>query len=417
MRIKKILILFIIAQMIIAGCKSRPVQEIATYTIKKGDFVNSVTETGELDALNSITIVSPAVSPRFGSMKIARLVVDGSQVVKGDTLCQFDITEVLKGLDDAAAELEIAQAELRKTETSNESTIQDLEAEYEKTRLQHEISKLNLEKATFESEIRKKEIQLELDRAAISLDRARQEIENQKSINREQINKLTLQVRQVETRLQEARNTLNLLTILAPAPGIAIIERNWTTDEKFQVNDQVWRGNSLLKLPDLSKMQVKTPINEVDIAKVDTMQQARIRLDAFPDSLFTGKVTEIATLARNKERDSKVKVFDVYVLLDKTNQNLMPGMTVSCEIIINKIADTLFVPIEALYHNEEQDFVYLKKGSGFVEQPVTIGPENQDYVIISDGLRVGDQVALINPQFMQLQKKENGNQENAGDKE
>ncbi|HPG38412.1 MAG TPA: efflux RND transporter periplasmic adaptor subunit [bacterium] len=415
--IKKLFILFGVLQFVLICCKPGPVQEIETYTLKRGEFLNSVTETGELDAVNSITILSPTITSRFPSMKIARLVEDGAQVVKGDTLCEFDVTEVQKGLDDAIAELEIARAELRKAKSSNESTIQDLEAEYEKTRLQHEISKLNLEKAKYESEIRKKEIQLELDRAAISLEKARQEIENQKSINREQENKLALQVKQVETRLQEARSALNMLCVVAPAPGIAILERNWTTDEKYQVNDQVWRGNPLIKLPDLSRMRAQVPVNEVDIAKIDTLQRVKIRLDAYPDSVFTGQVTEIATLARNKERDSKVKVFDVYVQLDRSNPNLMPGMTVSCEIIIESIADTLFIPVEALFHKEDQDLVYLKKGGSFKEQPVKIGPENEDYVIITAGLEPGDEVALINPEFLQSGNEEKDKSQAAGEGE
>jgi HlyD family secretion protein len=208
---------------------------------------------------------------------------------------------------------------------------------------------------------------------------------------------------------------MNMLTILAPAPGIAILEENWTTDEKFQVNDQVWRGNPLIKLPDLSIMQAKVPINEVDVGKVDTMQQARIRLDAFPDSVFSGRVKDIAALARNKERDSKVKVFDVYVLLDKSNQNLMPGMTVSCEIIVNRIADTFFVPVEALFHNDSLDYVYLKKSGRFTEQPVSIGAENEDYVIIIQGLESGDQVALINPDMLKQEKKKSGKKAGTGE--
>ncbi|MBN2410624.1 efflux RND transporter periplasmic adaptor subunit [candidate division KSB1 bacterium] len=387
-------------------CSSGTELEIETFTVKKGDFLYSVTETGELEAVNSITISAPRLSWRFGGVKVTNIVEDGSQVQEGDLICQFDKTEVLKALDDARAELEIADAELRKARANNESRIQELEANLEETQLQYEISKLNLEKATYEPEIRKKEIQLELDKAAISLEKAKQEIENQKSINQEGINKLELTRHQVETKLLEAQETIDKLNIYAPSPGIVIIERNRTTDEKYQINDQVWSGHPFITLPDLGLMQAKVPINEVDIAKIDTLQEAHIRMDAFPDSVFIGHVTDVATLARNKDRNSKVKVFDVYVQLDETNKNLMPGMTVSSEIIISKIPDTIYIPIEALFSAEGNYVVYLKSGNSFKKQPVKIGDENDDFVIIQEGLNEGDKVALVDPEFLLKEKKE-----------
>jgi len=397
-----VLVTFLI---IMLYCSSDPQVQIETFTVKKGEFLYSVTETGELEAVNSISISAPSLSWRFGGSKITNLVEDGSQVKQGDLICQFDKTEVLKAFDDAKAELEIANAELRKARASNESRIQELEADLEKTRLQHEISRLNLEKATYEPEIRKKEIQLELDKAAISLDKAKQQIENQKSINQEEINKLELTKHQVETKLSEAQDTIDKLNIYAPSQGIVIIERNRTTDEKYQINDQVWRGRTFIKLPDLDLMQANVPINEVDIAKVDTLQEALIRMDAFPDSVFKGHVTDVATLARNKDRNSNVKVFDVYVQLDESNQNLMPGMTVSCEIIISRIPDIIFIPIEALFSVNGQDVVYLKKGNSFKQQPVKIGDENDDFVIIQEGLHEGDKIALVDPEFLLKEKK------------
>ncbi len=394
---------------ILVHCSSEPELEIETFTVEKGEFLYSVTETGELEAVNSITISAPRLSWRFGGTKITNIVEDGSQVNEGDLICEFDKTEVLKALDDAKAELEIAEAELRKAQANNESRIQELEANLEQTRLQYEISKLNLEKATYEPEIRKKEIQLELDKAAISLEKAEQEIKNQKSINQEGINKLELTRNQVATKLSEAQETISKLNIYAPSPGIVIIEKNRTTDEKYQINDQVWRGHSFINLPDLGLMQAKVPINEVDIAKIDTLQEAHIRMDAFPDSVFIGHVTDVATLARNKDRNSKVKVFDVYVRLDESNKNLMPGMTVSCEIIVSRVPDTLYIPIEALFSADGQDVVYLKNGNSFKKQPVTIGDENDDFVIIQEGLKAGDKVALVDPEFLLKEKKESKN--------
>ena len=387
------------------ACQSRQNRSIETYRVQRDTFRYSVTETGELKALNSLMISTPELSWRLGSLKIVRIIDDGTQVKEGDLLVEFDQAEVQKSITNARAELEIAKAELRRTQASQESQIQDLLSNLEKNKLQHRISQLNLDMAEFEADIDRKKIELELENSAIALQKAEQEIENQKKVNQEEISKLELKVRQVQYELDELRMTLSELTINAPAPGIALIQKNWTTDVKFQVDDQPWRGSPLIALPDLSKMQAVMTVNEVDIAKIDTTQKALVKLDAVPDTVFHGKVKEIAALARNKERDSKVKVFDVNVLVDEQHPSLMPGMTVSCEIIVDEVPDTFFIPVEALFKNQDRNIVYAKKRGSFEPREVVTGSENDDYVIIAQGLKEGDEVALSDP-MLRVGKKQ-----------
>jgi HlyD family secretion protein len=386
-----------VVTLLILACQSANQTPIETFKVKRGEFLTSITETGELAAVNSQMINAPSIDWRFGTLKVTKIVDDGEEVDSGKVLVEFDKADVEKGIIDTKAELEIAQAELRKVQAQQASQIEGLEADLERTRLQHRISELNLEKAVYESEIRRKEIELELEKASISLQKAEKEIENQKLVNREDISKLELQVRQAASRLQEAYATLEKLTVTSPAPGIAIIEENRATDLKVALDDQVFPGWPLISLPDLRLMKAEVPINEIDIAKIAVGQEAHIRLDAFPDTSFHGAVTEMANLARAKDSSSRVKVFDVVVTLDENGVELMPGMTVSCEIIISRLADTLFVPLEALFFNEGGRFVYVKKGGSFEPRPVVTGDENQDFVIITEGLKEGEEVALSDP--------------------
>ncbi len=390
-------IIYFFSALVLLSCQSKVRLNIETFKAKRGEFLASVTETGELKAVNSVMINAPSIDWRFGALKVTQLVEDGAQVSVGDVLVEFDKAEVEKAIVNAKAGLEIARAELRKALAQQASQIEDLEAGFQQTKLQHRISQLNLEKASYESDIRKKEIELELEKAAITLEKAEKEIENQKSINKEEISKLELRVNQVGSKLKEAYDTLGKLTVKSPAPGIAIIERNWSTDQKIAVEDQLWPGWPMISLPDLSHMKVETPVNEIDISKIDTTLAAYIRLDAFPDTSFHGRVTDVATLARNKDRDSKVKVFDVTIVLDENDAKLMPGMTVSCEIIVDRINDVISIPMEAVFEKEGKTLVYVKKGSAFEPREVTVGQDNQDFIIISRGLEENEQVALIDP--------------------
>jgi len=92
----------------------------------------------------------------------------------------------------------------------------------------------------------------------------------------------------------------------------------------------------------------------------------------------------------------------VTVLLAESDTTMMPGMTVSCEIIVDEFADTLFVPLEALFNKAGETIVYVKKGNDFKPRSVSAGAENDDFVMITEGLKEGEQIALVDPTEVQL---------------
>lgn len=379
------------------ACGNTTQTGVETYTLSPTKFLSRVTVTGELEAVRSKLITAPPISWRFGQLKIAKLIDDGKQVQEGELVAQFDKSEVEKALNEAKSNLEIAESELRKTQAKHKSDLESKEIDLEVARLNHEIAKLKLEQAAFKAEIERKQDEFSLEEAAINLNKVGQELENQKNIQREEISKLELKVQQELAKLKEAENTISMLTIHAPSPGIAIIQKNYYTRNKFQVDDQTYPGNPLVGLPDLSQMKAQVQINEIDIAKVEVGQKTIVTLDAYSDTSFTGKIIEIATLARNKSRDEKVKVFDVVVLLDDQDERLLPGLTISCDIIIDEKENVLSIPTAAIFDQDDQTIVYLKNGSGFDPTSVTLGQENDTHVIVQNGLKQGDVIALSDP--------------------
>ena len=398
--------LFILLAVLPFACKNKNATQIPAGKAVKGVFYIDLHEEGEIEAVNAINISSPSISWRFGyNMKISYIVKDGAEVNAGDTLIVFDPTDVNKAITDAQSKLEISGAELEKMIAQQESDLEELKADYEVTRISHEISKIKLEQSEYESDMKKKEIQLNLEKADIALQRAKEQIDNRIKINTEEIKQKNLTIVQDQVRLNEAFDALRQLTVVTPSPGIAIITRNWASSNKFQVGDQVYSGYPLISLPDLSQLKAIVRINEVDIAKVVTGLDVEIRPDAFSESKFTGLVKEVANLAVNKQGSTKIKVFPVAIYLNETSKDLLPGLTVSCRIIVDKIEDVLYVPIDAVHTEAGVNFVYKKSGTGFKKTEVETGRSNSDYTIIVNGLEDGDEVALIDPFFES--KKEN----------
>ncbi|MDR2040471.1 MAG: efflux RND transporter periplasmic adaptor subunit, partial [Bacteroidales bacterium] len=128
---------------------------------------------------------------------------------------------------------------------------------------------------------------------------------------------------------------------------------------------------------------------------------------------FTGKVSSVANLAVNKDGSNKIKVFPVEIYLNETHENLLPGLTVSCRIIVDKLEGMLYIPIEAIHNEAGRNIVYKKISGGYEKVEVETGRSNSDFTIIANGLEEGDEVALIDPFY---EAKTNGesttNQEN-----
>ena len=388
------------------ACRGKVLQEVQTTIVKKGTFSEELTEEGTVRSVNSINIAAPNISWRYGSLKITSIVSDGKEVGKGDTVMIFDPSEIKKAIITSQQQLEIANAEFEKLKATQQSEIEDLESDLEINRISQEISKINFDQAVFESDVTKKEINLKLETANIALARAKEQIENKKKIHREDIFQKTLSIKQLTATLEDATRSVNNLFVISPGPGIAILKDNWMTNQKWQTGDQPWSGTTLIELPDLNEMMAEVKINEVDITKISPGLKVEIKPDAYSDTTFSGTVITVANLAQNKDSKSKIKIFPVQIKIANKSISLLPGLTVSCKIKISEIDGVLYIPVEAIFKDQGNEYVYARTSSGFKRKDVKIGSVNTDFAIVNEGLAENEELALSDPY---LNKEEGSN--------
>jgi HlyD family secretion protein len=398
--IRRVIFLFLA---ILLSCRGNEETDTQVTKVKKGTFMEEITEQGNVEAVNSISVSAPVISYRYGALKIAKIVEDGQEVKKGDTIMIFDPSEIKRAIIQAEQQLEIAKAEFEKLKSTQQSEIEDLEADLELARISQEISRINFETSVYEPEATKKEIKLKLESATIALNRAMEQIENKKVIHREDLIQKSLTIKQLTNTLAEANRSLNSLFVVSPANGIVIKEENWSTDQKWAVGDQPWSGSQLIELPDLSAMRAEVKINEVDVSKIMPGQRVEIRPDAYSDSLYAAKVESVANLAQNKDYKSKIKIFPVQISISGQSKKLLPGLSVSCRIIVSEIPGVLFIPLESLFKDQLSEYVYLKSGKGFKRRDIKTGAINTDFAIVKEGLKENDVLALSDP-FLKKQE-------------
>lgn len=370
-------------------------EAIASADVRRGEFLVSIKSSGEIRATNSFTLATPRL--RYGQMQIIYLVPEGTTVKPGEIIIRFAPTEVDKMISDKQAELSINQSDLEKFRADKALRSSELDGNLRNAELEYEQAKLQMEKMKFEAEVQKKETEINLERNRIAYEQAKRKIESQRLVDKSEEKKLTLKLQQIDGDLTRAKQDKELFTVKATLGGLAVYENNWNTGRKVAVGDQPWGGMPLVSLPDLSKMQSITNVNEVEVSKVKQGQKVKIKLDAFPEKEFSGKVASVATIGQQRDQSSNMKTFEVLVDINGTDPVLKPGMTTSNEIVMSAISDTLFVPIEAVFEKDGKTIVYTTNGSSARPREVKLGSKNSNFVIVSSGLQSGDKVALRDP--------------------
>lgn len=367
-------------------------------TPRVGSFEVDVTTTGELRAKNSVEIRGPqgARDFRVNNMPIQRLVPEGSIVKKGDFVAELDRSEIMGKLQDAQLDVQSAESQVIQAQLDTTLTLSQARDNLVNLRFALEERQIEVDQSRYESPAVQRQAEIELDRAKRQLT---QETKNYQT----KVKQSEAQLREVETELQKKRNEIVKIrqlmaqfTVYAPDQGMIIYRRNWD-GSKITEGGQISAWSPVVaELPDFSVMESVTYVNEVDIQKIELGQIVQIGLDAVPDKVLTGIVTNVANIGeQRKNYDSKV--FEVVIEINESDSLLRPAMTTSNRIKIASVENALSVPLETIHAEDSLTFVYKREGLNVVLQEVKIGLVNENEVIIERGLNEKDELYLSVP--------------------
>ncbi len=396
-KITAAVIFAIIAFFVIRAFTSGNSSAVLTATAKRGRFDVVVVETGELQAEHSRSVSAPMMTSGRMQLLIQYLAPEGTRVDSGALLISFDPADQLKTINDKQNDLKSAEADLDKLKAQQKSDKEDAEMANENAKLGYDLAKLSDDNMKFESKSQQDESKLNLKKAELAYTQTKDNLKGKSQVRKSDLASLNLKIAQIQSTLDQAKSDLEKLTVRAPSAGLIVYQHNWNTGKKFARGDQPWAGQSVMILPDLSQMQAVLEVNEVDISKVKPDQVAEVRLDAFPDRKFTGKIMNVASIGNPKETNPSVKVFEVLVNLDQADSILRPGMTVSARIMVSTIENVVSVPIEAVFDDGGKPVVYIEQGSSFEKHAVTLGEKNDNFIIVTKGLKEGEKVSLTDP--------------------
>ena len=234
--------------------------------------------------------------------------------------------------------------------------------------------------------------QLEYDRTVRLLDSKRRNyLMRQNALklrclrSEKQLNELTL-------KDQKYQQALLATQINAPDDGMVIYARKWR-GQKTKIGDNVSSSNPVIAtLPELTSLQSETYIEEIYISKIHVGDSARVFVDALKNKEILGCISNISNIGQDMNGfDSKV--FKIFVLLS----GLKPSMTTNNEVIIEKVENTLVIPLTCLFTENGSQYVYLKESGKIARRNVSTGERNDKVIIIKSGLKENDKILMSKP--------------------
>ena len=389
-----------IIALIIIGKESKK-KDIANLYVEaqKGKFEIVVSTTGELQAENSKDITGPDFTQsrqiRAAEIKITDLVPEGTQVKAGDYICTLDRTNFDNTLKDELERLATQEANLEVKMLDTAVTLSDLRDNIKNLRFSVEEAEITLQQSKFEPPTTIRQAEIALDKAKRSLDQTIKGYSLKVEQARSDMKTIKFNLSEQRQRVADLQKVLEKFIIYAPSDGMVIYKRD-RTNAKRKVGSSIspW-DNVVATLPDMSSMISKTYVNEIDVSKVKAGQKVILIVDAFPEKKYTGVVTSVANIGEQLP-NADAKVFEVVVKLDGSDPILRPSMTTGNQIITKTIEDVTYVPLESVQLGADSiPFVYTKKGN---KQIVVTGEENENNVVIEQGLEVGTMIYLSTPE-------------------
>ncbi len=202
--------------------------------------------------------------------------------------------------------------------------------------------------------------------------------------------------------LKELQDQLTKTKICAQKTGLVTYggnrEHHYYGEEHIREGATVRQRQIIITIPNMTQMGVRVKIHESYIKKIEEDMSARIRVESFPDRPIQGKVTKVAVLpdSSNRWMNPNIKVYKTTIKIDGTHEWLKPGMTAKVEILVDELQGAVYVPIQAVFAEEEEQVCYVRKGS-LQRRVVQTGEYNDEYIQILDGLEVGEKVMLKVP--------------------
>jgi HlyD family secretion protein len=355
-------------------------------SVERGDLARVVVATGKIQPLSKIEVKSKA------SGIVKKILVDyGDRVKQGQVLAELDKVQLEAAERASHANLQAAEAALDSAKATLERNKVDAEGP------DVPFLKLNMARAQqmFKDGVMSKSLVEDAEKNyQLALNK---QVSAQRTliVSKAEIAKAEAQMAQAKAALENAQEDLRNSTIVSPIDGLVLSRDVNMGDAVSSILVLGSQATLIMTLGDVSEVYVQGKVDEADIGKVYLNQAARIVVESFKDKKFTGKVTKISPLGKEKDN---VTTFEVRVSIANATGELKANMSANAEILLEEKKNVLMAPEAALIYDKDRNASIetpdAKAENGKKKVPVKLGISNGVKTEIVSGLNEKDQVVL-----------------------
>jgi multidrug efflux pump subunit AcrA (membrane-fusion protein) len=314
----------------------------------------------------------------------------GDPVRQGQLIAQVDRTEQLQKVKEVEAKVGQAKSHLLELETGTrneelrqaEESVKQAQSRFENVRLQRErvealfqkqvISKREFDTANMDYKVAEAQLASSQQNLKLLQEGARPEVREAAQGK----------LKEMEAVLAQERIRLQNSSLIAPFDGEV-------TRKYVETGALVSSSTPIATIVHTRILKVVANIIEKDVPLIRTGMKARIRVEAYPDKVFEGRVERI-----NSGLDLATRTIQAEVYIPNPNRLLKPGMFAKLEVVLSEKPQALVVPVEAVLEERGARFVFLVKGNQAFRKEVVTGIGEEKNLEILDGVREGDQVIV-----------------------
>jgi HlyD family secretion protein len=290
---------------------------------------------GTTEAVQSRAILAPLLEGQhIPTLTIIHMLQAGTWVKRGDLLVEFDRQAQMRDYVDKKADYDKLVDQV--AEEQAKEVAARAKDQTELTQAEDSLRKAELEaqKAEIVSRIDAEKNQETLEEAKATYDQLRETFDLKRKAAQASIRILEIQRDRTRQTMLHAQANSDLMQIHSPLDGVVVLNTIWKegTMGEVQEGDQVRPGVPFMQVVDPSSMQVRVLANQEDFPTLCVGERATVRLDAYPDMTFHGKLDQLAPIAASGDFSNKLRVFVVIFSIQGHDPKLMPDLSAAVDV-------------------------------------------------------------------------------------
>ncbi len=388
--------------------KKQPVQaatNLPTAVCRQGEFLVIASCRGDLVAGRSVQITAPLNVP---DLRIAWQAPAGSPVKAGDLILKFDASGAQRQFQEKEANWKQAEAQLAEALSQGRIAHEQSQLEIATQRTQTERARLEVSRSEILSALQAEEKKIDYELAKEKLRAKEADAALIRAQNEAKAAGLRANVAKFLAEVELTKHRIAQMEVKAPSSGVVNYMMNysqgWVNAKPFKVGDSVWPGSGVAEIPDLSSLQLKGKVEEIERGRLKTGLGVRILLDPFPEKPFPGKLEAIAPLAEQNFEWPPSRNFRAFASFDEIDPRLRPGMNGRLDIIVDRLPNAISVPAKSIFARNGKPVVLVVNERGLQPTTVEVLARNPDEVALK-GIVPGTKVALVDALKEAAEKK------------